>query len=149
MSMDANTRSVQHSIAQIVRILKITEPSVRAEHGRLKFVPADVQTLRFLADHPGAMANALAQHLGVAATTATSIIDRLVKRGLVKRTRPETDRRSVSLSLTEAGRDAFSLIETEELQTAQLMLEVLEPEERDGFVSALARIAASLYKSDS
>jgi DNA-binding MarR family transcriptional regulator len=36
-------------------------------------------------------------------STASGIIDRLVKAGLVKRERPDTDRRSISLSLTMEG----------------------------------------------
>ena len=53
-------------------------------------------------------ASQLASRLAVAKPTLTSIIDSLVERGFVSRETPEGDRRAVSLSITEAGRQAVS-----------------------------------------
>lgn len=46
----------------------------------------------------------LAQGLSVPMSTATGIVNRLVKKGLVARGRNEEDRRVVTVSLTETGR---------------------------------------------
>lgn len=46
----------------------------------------------------------LAQGMAVPMSTATGIVDRLVKRGLLKRDRSEEDRRVVTVSLTDNGK---------------------------------------------
>lgn len=47
----------------------------------------------------------LATHLGVTASTASRMIDRLVRKRLVRRRQAKDDRRSLRIDLTEAGRD--------------------------------------------
>jgi DNA-binding MarR family transcriptional regulator len=47
----------------------------------------------------------LADALGVAPSTAGRMCDRLVRKGLIRRTRARTDRRAVLVSITAAGRD--------------------------------------------
>ena len=46
----------------------------------------------------------LAQGMSVPMSTATGIVDRLVKKGLLKRGRSEEDRRVVTVSLTDNGK---------------------------------------------
>lgn len=46
----------------------------------------------------------LAAALGVVPSTAGRMCDRLVREGLIRRTRVRTDRRSVQVSITAAGR---------------------------------------------
>ena len=45
--------------------------------------------------------------LNLGASTATRQIDTLVKQGLIRREIAETDRRKVSLSLTEEGKEVY------------------------------------------
>jgi DNA-binding MarR family transcriptional regulator len=47
----------------------------------------------------------LAQGMSVPMSTATGIVDRLVKKGLLERGRSEEDRRVVTVFLTESGKD--------------------------------------------
>ena len=79
--------------------------------------------------------------LGIVPTTASSVVDRLVERDLVERRRPETDRRSIALSLTADGREAFGRLEAEEMVTMQVMLDALPEDERETFVRQMTRIA--------
>lgn len=62
------------------------------------------RTLVVLAGHGPRRAVDLAADLGVHPSTVTRTCDRLVRRGLVRRHRETSDRRSVRLSLTEAGK---------------------------------------------
>lgn len=52
----------------------------------------------------------LSRLLGIDSGFVTRMVDRLEKKGLVRRTRDSVDRRVVSLTLTEAGRDAAARI---------------------------------------
>jgi DNA-binding MarR family transcriptional regulator len=47
---------------------------------------------------------ALAEALSISAPSASGIVDRLVERGMLERVRSEDDRRTVRVSLAEAGR---------------------------------------------
>ncbi len=49
--------------------------------------------------------SSLAQGMSVPMSTATGIVDRLVKKGLLERGRSEEDRRVVTVFLTESGKD--------------------------------------------
>ena len=52
----------------------------------------------------------LSRLLGIDSGFVTRMVHRLEKKGLVRRTRDSVDRRVVSLTLTEAGRDAAARI---------------------------------------
>jgi DNA-binding MarR family transcriptional regulator len=52
----------------------------------------------------------LSRLLGIDSGFITRMLDRLERRGLVRRTRNSADRRVVSLTLTEAGRDVATRI---------------------------------------
>ena len=136
--------SLQNSIEKIVRALKVMEPSVPTAHGELKLTPSDIQALKHIADNPGGMSSALAQALGVAPTTATSIADRMVARGLVDRQRTEENRRIVSLSLTPEGADALGRLVAEELAKSRFMLSLMNEEEQKILVELMGRIADNI-----
>jgi DNA-binding MarR family transcriptional regulator len=57
--------------------------------------------------HDGARVSELAAHAGVAAPTATRILDALERRGIVERRRSVDDRRGVSVTLTPMGREVL------------------------------------------
>ena len=68
-----------------------------------------VQTvlLRYLLDKENATVSAIADYLGVTMAAVSSLVDRLVKSGLLNRNRSESDRRVVYISLAPAGREAI------------------------------------------
>ncbi len=137
---------LQRAVTTIMRALKIAETDVQVAHRQLSFLPVDIQTLRYISEHPDCRLADVAGYLGVVATTASSVIDRLVDRGFVERRRPETDRRSLALSLTREGREAISRIEAEELATMRIMLDALPEDEREMFVRHMTQIAAKVSK---
>ncbi len=144
--MASLAEQLQKSIATIVRVQKIMEPSVQNVHGEQKLAPPDMQSLRYIAHNPGCPSGTVAQFLGVVPTTMTSIVDRLVNRGLVIRERPADDRRTVALRLSDEGEKIFRQLEAEELAASQRMLDVLEPDEREAFVRSAVRIAEALSR---
>jgi len=139
--MEQDIHRLHRAVTTILRALKIAETNTQVAHRELAFVPADIQTMRFVSVHPGCKLSDLAEHLGVVPTTASSIVDRLVDRGLIRRDRPETNRRVIAITLTDDGASAFSRLEAEELATMKTMLEALPPDDRAQFVDSMARIA--------
>jgi DNA-binding MarR family transcriptional regulator len=69
---------------------------------RLGLGPADLRCLDWLVDGPKT-AGQLSVATGLRPAATTALIDRLAKRGLVRRTRSETDRRTVLVEMTELG----------------------------------------------
>lgn len=70
-----------------------------------------VYILNALYDTDGQRASDLARAIGVAATSFTPMLDKLQKAGFVKRSNSKSDRRSVVIHLTKAGRDLQDAIE--------------------------------------
>lgn len=63
-----------------------------------------VWVLDFLKDEKSAQMNELATYMKLKFSSATGLIDRMVKHQLVKRVRSETDRRVVFISITSKGK---------------------------------------------
>ncbi|PIX96728.1 MAG: MarR family transcriptional regulator [Hydrogenophilales bacterium CG_4_10_14_3_um_filter_63_21] len=69
---------------------------------------AQVWVLASIADAPDITVSQLSQALSVHVSTASNLLDKLARAGLVERIRSEEDRRVVRLRLTEAGRDILA-----------------------------------------
>jgi DNA-binding MarR family transcriptional regulator len=61
-----------------------------------------------LTDRTAARVRELAADAGITAPTATRILDALERRGLVRRERSREDRRGVTVTLTDAGRESLN-----------------------------------------
>ena len=87
-------------IAALRRVMRALDRSSRRlliDHG---LTAAQRAVLAVLETQPGASSTTLARAAGVGQATLTEMLDRLVARGLVVRTRSTTDRRRVELALT-------------------------------------------------
>jgi DNA-binding MarR family transcriptional regulator len=82
--------------------MRFIRMEMRSRRAPLLSVP-QLRVLTFLSHRPGAPLSSVAQHLGVARSTASATVDRLVRRQLVSRTPHPEERRSVVLKLTPAG----------------------------------------------
>jgi DNA-binding MarR family transcriptional regulator len=83
----------------------------------------------------------LAEAAGVAAPTATRMLDCLERDGHVTRRHSETDRRSVLISLTPSGREAVKAAHERVNAWRRRVFEALEPEEREQAARLLARLS--------
>jgi len=61
------------------------------------------RALAFLSRQPNSSLSDVAEHLGVTRATASTLIDRLVQRGLIHRAALPQERRQITLKLTETG----------------------------------------------
>lgn len=100
----------------------------------------DKQVLFFVAKHPDCGPTDAARFLGVPNTTISSATDRLAKRDLVERHRPEADRRSVALRLTRAGQERVDMLSAMYGALHRRMLEPLAAAERRQLIAMMAKI---------
>lgn len=92
-------QAVMEAVPLVMRFLRMEMHRQRAP--RLS-IP-QFRVLAFLHRHPGSCLFAVADHLGVARPTASILVDRLVRRGLVTRIENPAERRRAALRLTAAG----------------------------------------------
>jgi DNA-binding MarR family transcriptional regulator len=91
------------ALAQAVRRARGTN----AGPGESGLTLSQYALLEGLTDRHAARVQELAADAGVAASTATRILDALERRGIVRRTRSSQDRRAVAVSLTKRGKQAL------------------------------------------
>ena len=98
--------SRQALIGELGRALQAYQRSTQAfddEVGRvLDLNPVDLRCLDWLTEGP-LSASRLADATGLSAAATTAMIDRLEKKGFVRRRKHETDRRQVLVEMTDAG----------------------------------------------
>ncbi|KIL34162.1 hypothetical protein SD71_21035 [Cohnella kolymensis] len=108
--------------------------------------PIQFFTLRMLSEHPNIGLNELAERIRSTSSTASGIIDRMVKAGWVSRNIPDTDRRSVELKLTGKGEEMCRRIE--EIRTNRLSgLSEIPEEDHNHLLRILGNISQILHKS--
>ena len=100
---------------------------------------SELSVLRTLSHGPATMSE-LTASLGIACSSATGVVDRLVERGLAERTRPDDDRRTVNVALTKRGRHLHDACNEDRINLGRGMLEPLEPAERRRLLALFRKI---------
>ncbi len=90
----------------------------------------------------------LSHSLEVPLSTATRIVDWLVKNDYARRLDDPEDRRIVRVTLTEGGQDMYRTISEFILQRIEQFLLKFSPEERENLLALLSRLIDTLEKSD-
>jgi DNA-binding MarR family transcriptional regulator len=93
-----------HEVIEVVPlIMRYIRAEVRRQRSHDLSVP-QFRSLGFINRNPGTQLSVLAEHLGLTPPSTSKLVDGLVGRDLVERKVSATDRRCITLSLTEAGK---------------------------------------------
>ena len=103
------------------------------------------KTLFYLADGPRRMSG-ISRWLGVEMPSATTMIARLVTKGLVERRQDPADRRAVVCSLTPAGGDAVERFWSVRAARTESLASVLSTEELEVVVPAMGIMADAVRR---
>ena len=106
------------------------------------------RTLFHLSEGPRRMRE-IAAFLGTGMPSATSMIDRLVKKGLVRRIEDATDRRVVACELTGDGMEAVERFWSMRRARAESMADALTDEELEQVALALDILVRAIARLDS
>jgi DNA-binding MarR family transcriptional regulator len=123
---------------RFTRRFKVAEAAAAAENA---LNALDAQTLTYIDVNPGCGMGDVARYLNVAMTTMSSAIDRLVKKMLVERRRPEDNRRAVALSATEQGHQVVEETIAGYRHACRMMLISLDPSEQSELIRLTEKIA--------
>lgn len=132
------------SIRSLLRAFTVDEARYPPAEGKIRYNGPEFQTLHFVGLHPACSSTVLAAFLGVSPTTAQSVIERLIKRGLILRERSSGDRRAVTLNLTAEGEAMRAAINRQDQRNCETMLAALPEAERSAFVTQMAQIARAI-----
>jgi DNA-binding MarR family transcriptional regulator len=95
-------RCARQILEVVPRAMRLLREEMRSGIGPGLSVP-QFRLLAFLDRNPGASLSAVATFIGIAGPTASTMVDRLVRRALLRREADPRERRRVMLALTRAG----------------------------------------------
>jgi DNA-binding MarR family transcriptional regulator len=87
--------------------------------------------------------SALAELLGVDASTVTRMCDRLLRDGLIVRRAEPSDRRALRIALSAKGEQSVAAVTARRRQEFALLLEAIPPPRRPGVIAALRELQAA------
>lgn len=96
--------------------------------------------------HPAVKMADMARVLSTRPSSASTLIDRLVRSQLMSREHDEKDRRIVWIRLTPKGKKTLLLILSQKKKSMREIFRVLSPKERREYLSALLKVRSHLEK---
>ena len=144
---DESAESTQRALAVLVQLLASLEALDLRRFGDLGLTLSQLRVLHLLRDHP-ASCGQLAEHLGITASTATALIDRLVRRGLLERRPRPGDRRVTDLALSEAARNLLPEAAARKGGEIRAAVEELAPADREQLAALLDRVTRRLQSAE-
>lgn len=100
--------------------------------------------LSFLHHNPGSPVKAFAATLGLQLSSASGLIDRMVRNGLIRRERSKTDRRVVLLTLKSKGERMVDEILEQKKQSVAEIFAPLSAEERTTYLELMQKVVGNL-----
>lgn len=134
---------------RITRIERYKATALREVYRRHRIDAGEYDVLAALrrADPPHVLTpTELARGVLVNSGTMTERVDRLQRRRLVRRSRSERDRRSVSVELTQTGRKVIDRAAADLLATQAELLSGLTEPDRRALSDLLAKLSSSLER---
>ncbi|MEL7132718.1 MAG: MarR family transcriptional regulator, partial [Pseudomonadota bacterium] len=131
---------LQH-VRTLMRVMLVSERTQPEHRHVIRFNALDFHTLGMLRQGVRVRASAIADELGIAPTTVSSVVSRLIKRGMITRTQSAEDRRAFDLSLTEEGRKIAEAIHRQDLRNMNLFLSALDDDDQNRLLDILGQVA--------
>lgn len=137
-----------HTIAQLY-------PRLMRAMGHLRGVVDEAMDLTYnqykallsLSDMGPCTLNSLSRELGVATSSASQMVDRLVAMELVERTPADVDRRSIVLMTSAKGEKLLEKVKEEILQKYQDLFDHIRPAEQANLAGAIHTLVRILEKA--
>lgn len=141
---DVRPEGVQRALRGVRQLVETLQSSARAVERRTGITNAQLFLLRAIDEQAGLSLGELAAVARTQQSTASLVVLRLVRSGLVRRQRSPEDARRVVLTLTARGRR--KLTDAPVPATARLLqaLEAMAPAERRALVRGLRALQAEL-----
>lgn len=108
-----------------------------------------IRVLRLAAATPGLSVHAMARVLGVAGPTASGLVERLVRKGLLQRVDDPTDRRVRRVHLTEAAEHILQGLDSAFIPMLEMVTAELSAEELEQLLNTIRIVADAMARASS
>lgn len=136
------------SLIALRRILRATELFGRELAKDSGLTPVQFRVLQVVAESGEATPKEVSKRMGVSQPTITSLIDKLVSRGMVVRQKSTVDGRQTDIFITDRGQKTIELAPDPLQQRYVRKFEAMEDWEQAQLLSSLERVAALLDARD-
>jgi DNA-binding MarR family transcriptional regulator len=147
MARDSNNSDhelMQEHVDELARFIELLSERFKETEAlfadRLEVTVRELALLRTLVGEGPMITKDLGGRFGVPVSTMTGLVDRMEKKGLVRRVRGRRDRRAIELEATPAGTLALSEQARSYQAIARGMLESLSPEDGEALIRILRRM---------
>ncbi|MGN6135232.1 MAG: MarR family winged helix-turn-helix transcriptional regulator [Aureliella sp.] len=137
--LDRRAIELGHVVHEIIKRFEGAN-AVAANGPHADLTMQETRVVELLGESGGQMMRAVADHLGIAVNSVTSLADNMERKGLLRRVRSEADRRVVHVELTPAGQRASRSVMDVKTQFHREMLAALTDEEQDILLVLLRKI---------
>jgi len=114
----------------------------------LEFSKSELFAMLIVDRHGEVIMSQIADYLNIPLSTATGLINRLVKHGYVKRERSETDRRIVVIRLADPGKETVARLKGTVLRYLSLIQQTLTAEEQEMLLDVFRKVLNVLGRQD-
>ncbi len=145
MTQPPRQELIDHIAQSMDRMARLRRARYRDDLAGFDMTMPQIRTLSFLNQSPKRMKE-ISEHLGRGMPSATSMIDRLVKKEYVERVEDSSDRRVVICQITDSGRavlDSFSRMGTVQVEA---IAQSLTDEELNTIAPALDTLVDAMAK---
>ncbi|GAB2651133.1 MarR family winged helix-turn-helix transcriptional regulator [Vibrio panuliri] len=133
------------SLRQIIRAIDLHSKKLSKESG---LTAPQLILMRSIRELGEVTIKQLSNHTNMSQATATIILDRLQKNGLIERRRSETDKRKVHAVLTEQGRERLAQAPMPLQQSFINKFQRLDEWEQTLLLSSVQRLSAMMNAED-
>jgi DNA-binding MarR family transcriptional regulator len=135
--------SSHRALTALIQFLASVEAVEVRRWGDLGLTISQLRVLHRLHERP-ASCGQVAEHLGITPSTATALIERLVRRDLVERAPHEGDRRVTDLRLSSRGRHLLEEAGRGKRGVISASIQALPAADRERLATLLDRLAGSV-----
>ena len=134
---DNETERIAQLFSQIARAMRGGKPPGTMKSSVANLTMAQGRCLWIITKHESCTLRELSQKLGVRPSTASELVEKLVRARFVKRAIDAQDRRTVRLTLTKKGRDLHSKHQVARREHMHKLLNHLTARQRKDMLSAI------------
>jgi len=137
-ALEVDAKALQRALTRLIRVYRFRDHQAVCCYD---VSAAQCHGLEFLAESGGATLGGFAAALFLEKSSASRMIDGLVRKGYVRRDPHPEDRRSLQLRLTPEGAALAETLERDMLSERRLVLEGFGAEERETIIAAVQKLA--------
>lgn len=142
--MDELTKKLISGLKEMTKLVKHKKPIMPFDENIKNLTLVQLDVIGFLCEHKKARMTDLTKEAGVKMPTMTDVVDKLVKEGIIERTRDEKDRRTVWVQISPNLKKQAEKIMKRHDEYIEKILSVLSKKEKETAINIINKIINSI-----